>query len=120
MLIFVYNAKSGFRNKYIDHIHKIVSPDTYLCNLCSLTHNNFTEKKVWRSFRQNSNIEMAFLYKDEFKEKFPGVNEIGFPVILQKENERVHVVLDSFALASLQSTEALIISLNEKILVKNS
>ncbi|WP_273567857.1 hypothetical protein [Maribacter halichondriae] len=51
-LIFIYNADSGFRNAIIDGAHKILSPNTYECNLCELTFGAFTENKVWAKFRK--------------------------------------------------------------------
>ena len=38
-LIFIYNAQKGRLNSLIDYIHKTVSPGTYSCNLCAITHN---------------------------------------------------------------------------------
>jgi len=49
-LIFVYNAASDIWSKSLDAAHKIISPSTYACNLCSLTHGNFSEKQVWVLF----------------------------------------------------------------------
>ena len=35
-LVVVYNAKSGGLNAVLDYVHKMVSPETYDCNLCKL------------------------------------------------------------------------------------
>jgi len=83
-LIFVYNADSGMLNKLIDIGHKIVSPETYSCNLCNLTFGNFSENQKWKEFRENSEIDMEFLHRDEFKEKY-GI-EIPCPAILKGGN----------------------------------
>ena len=37
-LIFIYNAKSGFVNEMVDFAHKIISPETYECNLHFITY----------------------------------------------------------------------------------
>ena len=42
---FIYNAKSGLANSIFDLAHKLISPDTYECNLCKITHGAFTETK---------------------------------------------------------------------------
>ena len=42
-LIFVYNAGSGKLNALFDMAHKIVSPTTYECSLCALTHDAFQD-----------------------------------------------------------------------------
>ena len=63
-LIFVYNAKSGGLNAILDYVHKIVSPETYDCNLCKLTYDNFGQIKKWNDFLTSSNISVDYYYKD--------------------------------------------------------
>ena len=63
-LIFVYNAKSGGLNAVLDYVHKMVSPDTYDCNLCKLTYDNFGQIKKWSDFLTSSNISVDYYYKD--------------------------------------------------------
>ncbi len=64
-LIFVYNADSGKLSALFDAGHKIVSPETYKCNLCTLTHGSFTERKAWKAFRESVNLNLKFLRKQE-------------------------------------------------------
>lgn len=111
ILIFVYNAQSDFLNKYIDVVHKIVSPSTYSCNLCSLTHGNFVEKKKWKNYRENTNLELMFMYKDEFLKTYSNltIEKLAFPVIFRKkDSEVIEVVFDSGVVSSLSSVEELI------------
>ena len=51
-LIFIYNAQKGRLNSLIDYIHKTVSPGTYSCNLCAITH-NFKKKLKWDNLCKN-------------------------------------------------------------------
>ncbi len=81
-LIFVYNAKGGFWSKKIGAIHKIVSPSSYGCDLCKLTHGSFVEKDAWKVFRETSAIDMEFYYKEGFIEKFPEMKEIELPSVI--------------------------------------
>ena len=69
-LIFVYNANSGFLNTIGDLAHKIVRPSTYPCNLCAMTFGNLGMKMEWKQFVKNLDVEVEFLHKDEFKEKY--------------------------------------------------
>ena len=69
-LIFVYNADSGLFNSVTDFVHKIISPSTYACNLCTLTHGNFIMKNEWKTFNQQLPADVVFLHKDEFRKKF--------------------------------------------------
>lgn len=39
-LSFIYNAQSGKTNALIDFTHKILSPETYQNQLCSLIYGN--------------------------------------------------------------------------------
>jgi hypothetical protein len=63
-LVFVYNAKSGGINAVLDYVHKMVSPETYDCNLCKLTYDNFGQIKKWNDFLTSSNISANYYYKD--------------------------------------------------------
>lgn len=119
-LIFVYNAKSDLLSKTFDIAHKILSPDTYSCKLCVLTHGNFSEKESWKTFRNSIGLEMEFLYKNEAQVKYPNMKKLDFPVVLQNQDEILNVLLDAKQLASIGSTKELVSELKEKILIKNS
>ena len=69
-LIFVYNANSDLASSMLDAIHKVVSPSTYKCNLCMITHSVLAEKSDWKEFRENLEIDSEFLHKDEFERKY--------------------------------------------------
>ncbi len=121
LLIFVYNAKTGFWNKSIDAAHKIISPSTYVCDLCSLTHGYFSENKIWKDFRENANAEFVFMYKNEFLNTYSNSVTYDFPVILQKTSQGEYAVLfDSKTLASITSVEELVERLKEKLRIKSS
>ena len=63
-LIFFYNAQSGISNAILDYVHKIFSPSTYDCNLCSLTYNNFGMINQWKKFIRSIKIPVHFQYAD--------------------------------------------------------
>lgn len=121
-LVFVYNAKSDLISKSLDWAHKIISPDTYSCHLCSLTHGNFSEKQVWKEFRSQYDIDFVFMYKDEFVRTYSQVKEYDFPAVFRR-NERtdIEVVLDTGKLSDLNSVNELIQVLQKEIeLFRNS
>ena len=108
-LIFVYNAKGDFWNKKMDAIHKIVSPSTYGCGLCKLTHGFFFEKEVWKVFRETSAVDMAFYYKDDFIEKFPEMKEIQLPTIMfECVSEPIVEIVTANDLKQIEAVEELI------------
>ena len=93
-LIFVYNANSGKLNAWLDSAHKIVSPKTYQCRLCDLTHDVFKENEDWARFREsviasNPNLLLEFLHIDEFEKKYwsKWLPKYEYPIILEKSEE---------------------------------
>ncbi len=107
-LIFVYNAKSNFWNKKIDFAHKIVSPSTYKCDLCALTHGNFGETEIWKNFREHSNFDMEFIYKDQFEKLYPNINTL-YPVVFKKTTlTQLETMLNYSDLAKIETVEELI------------
>ena len=107
-LIFVYNADGGMINVIRDIGHKLMSPETYDCFLCSLTHGTFKEDPKWKSFRQSSSIDMEFLHRDEFEQKY-GMKH-AYPVIL-KQASQIEVVLSREQLGELNSLDDLILTI---------
>ena len=105
-LIFVYNAKSDFINSAFDFAHKIISPKTYNCSLCKLTHGNFGENSIWKEFRENSDVEMTFLHKDEFEETYS--KRDGYPIIYHKKEDDLIVFISTEELSRINEIESLI------------
>lgn len=104
-LIFVYNADSGIVNTVKDIGQKLFSPQNYGCLLCSLTHGTFRENPEWKTFRQNSTMEMQFLHRDEFEQRYD--RHMEYPVIL-KENGSLEVAVSKDQMAALSSLDGLI------------
>lgn len=108
-LFFVYNANTGLGNSLLDSAHKIFSPSTYNCNLCNITFGVFTENKVWKKFRKETNLQLEFLHKDEFVKKFPSEHKkFSLPVVLKQSNGKLGIFLPAEELNSLKSAEELI------------
>lgn len=109
-LLFVYNANSGAINAVLDSFHKIASPETYDCRLCAITFGNFSENKIWKDFREASEVEMTFYHKDEFLKQFRSkwLPKYDFPIILLEENNELHVFMSSKDFNTLENAESLI------------
>ena len=111
-IIFVYNANSGMVNTLLDIGHKIISPQTYECNLCQITYGIVTEKEEWKKFRESSTDELEFLHKDEFEQKYQQKRE--YPVILKMNDENeLKEWLRKDDLNKLKTAKQLIQKLNE-------
>ncbi len=108
-LIFVYNANSGKLSAALDVAHKIISPSTYQCNLCSLTHGTFTERDVWKKFREKSDNELVFYHKDEFEIEFK--NKFTYPIVIKEENRELVEYISTDKINAIKDVEDLIAQL---------
>lgn len=104
-LIFVYNANSGKLSAALDIAHKILSPSTYACALCTLTHDSLSEKSQWADFRKKSIHTFTFLHKDEFETQHE--ERFDYPVILKSE-DGLSVFMSKERLDGFDSLEDLI------------
>jgi len=84
-LVFVYNADSGFVNTLLDIGHKIVSPQTYTCNLCAITHSTFSMRDEWKQFVARLSMPVEFLHRDELGKKY-GIRDVALPAVFLKNN----------------------------------
>src|SRR5215204_3727784 len=101
-LIFVYNAKSGIFNLLTDIAHKALSPQTYACNLCAITHSNFGMKKEWKEYLESLDTELEFLHADEFKQKYP-FEKVELPAIFKEENDGLSLAVDAHSINECRS-----------------
>lgn len=104
-LFFVNNANSGLLNLTLDSIHKILSPKTYSCNLCSITHGYFGELKAWKDFTEQCNYTIEYFHKDEWKELYPEFNNKTrnqFPAVYICSNGGLKEIISSEALQGMQ------------------
>ena len=97
-LLFIYNANSGKLNAILHAGHKLFSP---------LTYDTFTEKAIWKSFKETLNLEMDFYHRDEFETKFKNVNML-YPAILKLQDNQLTVVLTNEILNDIPNVDLLI------------
>ena len=108
MLIFVYNADGGVLNALGDMVHKIVSPATYPCSLCALTHGPVAMRRAWRRFLGTIGLPTRFVYRDEFRIDLDR-RDVPLPAILLRGQSGPPEVLVSAAeLNALPDLPALI------------
>ena len=112
-LIFVYNAKSGMVNEFLDLAHKIVSPSTYNCNLCAISYGNFTMKKKWSDYISSLPVKSTFTYKDKVSEY--GYNKIELPSIIFRNGSRSKVIISSEEINKLKKIDQLINILSDRL-----
>jgi predicted metal-binding protein len=112
-LLFVYNAKSDLMNKTFDFMHKFVSPQTYECNLCLLTHTNIGERKEWSDFKNSLGVEMRFLYSNIFETEFPN-EKSDYPVVFLNSKNELKKLINTVELNSIKKVKELIQLVKEK------
>ena len=112
-LIFIYNAKSGVINELIDFTHKILSPETYGCNLCAISYGAFSMKKKWSTYIETLPFKSTFTYKDKFFKD--GYSNIKFPSIFIRSNEKIDEIISATEINEIKDLDQLIDLLNHKL-----
>ena len=112
-LIFIYNAKSGMVNEFLDFAHKIVRPSTYNCNLCAISYGNFTMKKKWSDYISSLPVRSTFTYKDKVSEY--GYDNIKLPSIIFQDKSKSKVIISSEEINKLKKIDQLINILSDRL-----
>ena len=112
-LIFIYNAKSGLVNEFLDFAHKILSPRTYNCNLSSISYGNFSMKKKWSDYISSLPVKSTFTYKDKVSEY--GYDNIKLPSIIFQDMSKSKVIISSVEINKLKKIDQLINILSDRL-----
>lgn len=91
-LVFVYNADSGLFNALGDAVHKLVSPATYPCSLCALTHSHVGMRREWRAFTASLEPESEFLHADELAARY-GASGAALPAVFWRDGEGLELLV---------------------------
>ena len=104
-ILFVYNAGSGLFSAVTDWVHKILSPKTYECSLCALTHGSFTMHEEWKRFIDSLPAQVEFLYRDEFT----GLRgeEDNFPAVFSDINGKLTCIISAREIRACSSLDEL-------------
>ena len=106
VIVFVYNAESGLFNALSDIAHKALSPQTYPCNLCALTHSALGMRKEWKDYLDGLALEKEFLHSDQLARRY-GAEGLALPAVLRKRGKRVELMIDADAINRCESLEEL-------------
>ena len=110
-LVFVYNARSDLFSKATDFAHKIISPSTYSCSLCRLTHGPLGMHREWAAFIQSLPYEISFLYKDQVKAN----PKMDLPQVWLQDDANSKVLVEAAELKIIPSLEALMGLIRERL-----
>lgn len=114
-LLFVYYGKKGVWNGLLDSVHKITSPSTYPCKLCSLTYGLVKMNKEWKTFIQSLPMPVIFYHLDDLPEGFP---KGEFPSGYVRENQNITLLIGNEELESCEDVSALIALVQKKLHLK--
>ena len=113
-LLFVYNADTGLFNIVTDIAHKLLSPSTYSCDLCALTHGTFKVREEWVNFLNGFDADCEFLHRDEFIKAHPA-HEAPLPAIFEKTSGGLTILIDAPRLRGCGSLAELIQLLTDSL-----
>ncbi len=106
-LLFVYNADSGLFNAMADAAHKLLSPQTYSCNLCKVTYGLVNERRAWRTFIESLDVPCTFLHRDELRKRYPHL-EVALPAVLRVTGDTPELCIDAERLNGCTDVDDLI------------
>lgn len=103
-LVFIYNANSGVISTIKDIWKKILRPSSYQCNLCTQTFGVFSMKKDWKEFIKRLKINVEFLHRDEFEEKYK-IDDAKYPSAYLKQNGILSLLITQEEIDSVKSLD---------------
>jgi hypothetical protein len=114
-LVFVYNANAGLLAGALDSVHKTLSPATYACDLCAMTHGLLTMRPAWRRWLKSLTMPADFYHRPDFRLAFPELADEPLPLVGMLSDSDFTVILDSEALAKLTEVDDLVSTLQAKL-----
>jgi len=106
-LVFAYNADSGLLNALGDWTHKLVSPETYPCNLCALTYSNLGMRRAWKRFVRTLSAEVVFLHRDELAARY-GESNAALPAVFCEDGGTLQPLIEAPELDACGSLDDLV------------
>jgi hypothetical protein len=114
VLIFVYNADSGFFNLLADMAHKAFSPDTYNCQLCKRTHGHTGMRDHWKDYLETIHAELVFLHRDEFIKQY-GEHNAALPALFVESEGIAELFMSEADINTCETLDALIAKLDGRL-----
>ena len=107
-IMMVYNADSGMFNAVTDSVHKIISPESYKCSLCSVTFGMVSMRHHWRQFLGGLPMKKEFYHRDEFVKSFPATVVAPPAIMYAAPDAEPKVLVGKDELASIDDLSQLI------------
>ena len=114
-ILFVFKASNAPISKAVDWFHKVISPGTYQCQLCQLTHHHFGSRALLKTWQKQIPYEVEFWYEDQWNEKHRE-EELPLIAILQTDQTaQIEIILTKEEIEKLTSLDELLSRVSEKI-----
>lgn len=110
-LIFAYNANAGLLAGALDSVHKTLSPGTYACHLCALTHGMFAMRPQWRQWLKALPLAADFYHRPDFRSAFPQLADLPLPLVGMIEEGQFKTLLDAKTLGQIEHVDELVAAL---------
>ncbi len=107
-LIFVYNAADGVFAAIGDAVHKVLSPVTYPCSLCTITYGALRMRPEWRAYLESLPYPARFLHRGEFARAYPGLTVPLPAILLDAGRDDPRILVDAGTLNGIGDVEELI------------
>jgi len=115
-LLLVYNTGNGLFNAISASAHKMVSPKTYSCPLCSHTFGMTGMLTPWKEHLEMQPYRVVYLHRDEFRREYPDYQDFPLPAIfLAESNGTLRLILDSASISEAASLSDLISKFDERL-----
>ena len=112
-LLIVYNAEAGIAAGIKDSLHKLLSPDTYPCSLCALTHGTMRMDAQWKAFLARVPFDVRVYHRPDFHKRYP--NETAdLPLVALDQGRELVTLLDRAELAAIRDVGTLIAHVQER------
>lgn len=118
-LLFVYAVDGGLVADVLGALHKLVSPATYPCTLCALTHGPLRPRPAWSRAIAELGIDCQFLHRDELVERH-GPDQPPLPVVFLVEGDARRVLLSAADIAGCRDLDALIALLSSRLAARRA
>jgi hypothetical protein len=113
-LVFVYAADSGLLNTAIDMAHKVLSPETYPCQLCALTYGPLGMRRRWAAFVKRLPYPALFLHRNEFVRGYPGT-QAALPALFMEDEGRLSALVDGDAVRGCRDLDELMTLVESRV-----
>ena len=115
-LVFVYAGDSGVVNGLVHYVHKIVSPSTYECHLCSLTDGALGRRGAWSRALAELAPDATFLHRDELQRQY-GMQP-PLPAVFTLRDGRLDLLISKPEIEACGDLDALIVLLRKRLVLK--